>query len=93
VEDRDHDASAKDEHQENGNHGYYHPSDEFCGKQSQLDELEEAEEVARQQPVKDAEVVEEITEVAQETPAENLEEIPPLVKIATKQDAEEEKDG
>jgi hypothetical protein len=61
--------------------------------ESQLDELEEAEEVARQQPAEDAEVGEEITEVAQETPAGNPEEILPLVEIAAKQDAKEEKDG
>jgi len=65
----------------------------FVANESQLDELEEAEEVARQQPAKDAEVGEEITEVAQETPAGNPEEILPLVEIAAKQDAKEEKDG
>jgi hypothetical protein len=59
--------------------------------ESQLDELEEAEEVARQQPAEDAEVGEEIAEAAQETPAENPEEIPPLVENAAERDAEEEK--
>jgi hypothetical protein len=45
--------------------------------ESQLEEPEEVEEVARQQPAESTEVVGEITEVAQETPARNPVEILP----------------
>jgi hypothetical protein len=61
--------------------------------ESQLDELEELEEVARQQPAKSAKVIGEIIEAAQKTPPRNPEEILSLEEIAAKRDAEEEKDG
>ncbi len=56
----------------------------------QIEELEEAEEVARQQPAESVEVGEGITKEAQEVPAENLVEISPSVEDVDMQDAEEE---
>jgi D-ribose pyranose/furanose isomerase RbsD len=56
----------------------------------QIEELEEAEEVARQQSAESVEVGEGITKEAQEVPAENLVEISPSVEDVVMQDAEEE---
>jgi hypothetical protein len=60
--------------------------------ESRLEELEEVEEAARQQPAKNPEDIGEITEEAEETPARNPVEILPSEETAAEQDAEEEKD-
>jgi len=60
--------------------------------ESQLEELEEVEEAARQQPEENTEAIGEITEEAEETLARNPVEILPLEETAAEQDAEEEKD-
>jgi len=60
--------------------------------ESQLEELEEVEEAARQQPEENTEAIGEITEEAEETLARNPVEILPSEETAAEQDAEEEKD-